>query len=606
MPTPASIQVLPTTLANQIAAGEVIERPASAVKELVENSLDAGAATIRVSVADGGLTRIEVLDDGRGIPKNELALALERHATSKLLTTADLFRIHTFGFRGEALPSIASVARLTLTSRPEAEENAWQITPDGALKPAALPPGTRVLVEDLFYATPARRKFLKSARTERAALEDVLLKLALAHPHASFTLVEDGAETWHIPAAQGDFLHAVTPRLATLLGEGFSAQALPVAAHRPGDDERSEKSLHGFISHPTHHTSSNRQQFLFVNGRAVRDRTLQAAIKQAYTDQIPTGRHPLAVLFLTLPPEEVDVNVHPAKAEVRFRDANGLFGFLYAALRQALGAAGHGMHPAAAHPTSAPAQAFSLPQSYAFQLPTAPLQLRKGEAPHAPAISLQEPAPLGFTPHPFPTANPQGLPPAADHPLGAAVGQIDTTYIVSETAEGMMIIDQHAAHERLVYEQLKAQFTAGNVPSQPLLLPVTVSLTPSDAQLLLAHADGLKAFGLEVEQFSPTAVTVMALPQLLADTNPHTLLADLLNDLRDMAPRTTLHQKLDHVLSTLACHHSIRAHRRLSLAEMNSLLRQMEATPASLTCNHGRPTTVRLTTADLAKLFART
>ncbi len=343
------------------------------------------------------------------------------------------------------------------------------------------------------------------------------------------------------------------------------------------------------------------------------DRTLQTAIKQAYTDQIPNGRHPLAVLFLTLPPDEVDVNVHPAKAEVRFRDANGLFGFIYAALRQSLAAAGHGagyggnagagVSPAPFIPASQPA--FSVPESYRFQMPTAPLQLRKGEGPQPEGL-LQESAPVAFLAPSIPTPHAQHPVPDAAHPLGAAVGQIDTTYIVAETTDGMVIVDQHAAHERLVYEQLKAQFTAGNVPAQPLLLPVTVPLSVADTQLILAHTEVLKGFGLELEQFSPTAVTVMALPQLLADTNPQTLLADLLNDLRELTPRTTLHQKLDHVLATLACHHSIRAHRRLSLAEMNSLLRQMEATPASLTCNHGRPTTIRFSGAELARLFART
>ncbi|MCP5405278.1 MAG: DNA mismatch repair endonuclease MutL [Pseudomonadaceae bacterium] len=584
-----AIRLLPDTLANQIAAGEVIERPASVVKELVENSLDAGARSIRVETADAGLSKLVVQDDGCGIPQDELALALTRHATSKIVTTTDLFHIHTFGFRGEALPSMAAVSRLTLTSRADGAAEAWQITPDGELQPAALGQGTRVEVADLFYATPARRKFLKSVRAERMAIHDVLHKFALANPHINLTLFEDGAETWHVPAAQGELLQAVHPRLRELMNDDFARQALPLTATR-GDEHGAR--LEGYISPATLHTGTSRQQFIFVNGRAVKDRSLQAALKNAYGDRIPGGRHPLAVLFISLPPEEVDVNVHPAKSEVRFRDANSLFGLVFGAVREAL----HGSVPTSAampladafRPAAMPATpSWQAPAPVTMDLQAPPDKLWKGEAPVG---APQAPAAL----------------PAEHHPLGAALGQIDATYIVAENADGaLVVVDQHAAHERLVYEALKAQFVAGRIAAQPLLLPVTVPLKAPEVDALLAHAEDLARFGLEVEQRGPTAVVVTAVPQLLADVNPATLLHDVVGDLLELTPRTTLNAKLEHVLATLACHHSIRAGRRLSLAEMNSLLRQMEQTPDSLTCNHGRPTVVSLDKVALEKLFAR-
>ena len=600
------IRLLPDTLANQIAAGEVIERPSSVIKELVENSLDAGASHVRLELADAGLTRIVVQDDGAGIPQPELALALTRHATSKISTTADLFAIRTFGFRGEALPSIAAVARLTLTSRPASAPEAWQLNPDGQLQPAALPPGTRIVVDDLFYATPARRKFLKSPRAEAQAIEAVLHNIALANPHVTLTLIEDGAETWHIPAAQGDFLSAVGPRLGSLMGADFAAQAIPFSAARGGEGGA---AVAGFLSPPTLHASTSRRQYLFVNGRPIKDRSLQAALKNAYADRIPAGRHPMAVIFLTVPVDEVDVNVHPAKAEVRFRDASSLFGLLYGAARQTLlGATPATFIPSFSAPAfaapAAPAPAQAGPQgqpsaaqsSFAMQAP--PQKLWKGENP--PATSFAIPAQAG-------TQGESPATPATDHnPLGAALGQVANTYIVAETADGaMVVVDQHAAHERLVYEDLKTQFAAGHIAAQPLLLPAVVPLTKAEADILLAHAAELETFGLHLEPHSPTAVAVTAVPQLIADANPARLVRDVLDDLDSLTPRTTLNSRLEHVLATLACHHSIRAHRRLSLAEMNSLLRQMEQTPCSLTCNHGRPTVVSLSLPELEKLFAR-
>lgn len=574
------IRLLPNTLANQIAAGEVVERPASVIKELTENALDAGATSLRLELTAAGLTSLTVTDNGSGIPQEELALALSRHATSKIATTEDLFNIRTFGFRGEALPSIASVSRLTLTSRPAAQSEAWQITSDGEIKPAAHPPGTRVEVSDLFYATPARRKFLKSERSESQAVEGVLKNLILAHPHVTLTVVEDGQETWHVPAAQGDFFTAMPTRLAPVMGPEFTQNALQVFAEKPAEGY----ALHGFISPPNLHTSNAARQFLFVNGRPIKDKSLQVAFKNAYGDKLPAGRHPMGVLFLTVPADSVDVNVHPAKSEVRFRQPSELYSLIFAGTLKALGQT----LTAAPTVTTPTFQSYTYtPQPSTFQhgleIQAPPEKLLKGEA----------------------LPNPQSLTPNA-YPLGAALGQIANTYIVAETTEGnLILVDQHAAHERLVYEKLKDQFTAGRIATQPLLLPVIVPCTPSENALLLAHAEELQKFGLEVESYSPTAIAVTAIPQLLGEVNPAPLIRDVLNDLSDLTPRTTLHSRLEHVLATIACHHSIRAHRRLSVAEQNAILRQMEATPASLTCNHGRPTTIALSLAELEKLFAR-
>lgn len=602
------IRRLDDTLANQIAAGEVVERPSSVVKELTENALDAGATSLRLELTGAGLVNLTLTDNGGGIPQEELPLAISRHATSKIASTEDLFNINTFGFRGEALPSIASVSRMTLTSRPASQPEAWSITSDGTLKPAAHPPGTRIEVADLFYATPARRKFLKSVRAESLAIEAVLKNLILAHPHVQITVLEDGAETWHVPAAQGDFFTAHATRLGPVLGAEFAQSALPLHAEKPALG----MALHGFLSAPTLHAGAATKQFLFVNGRPVKDRALQAALKNAYGDKLPAGRHPLAVLFLTLPADAVDVNVHPAKSEVRFHQPSELYGLVFAAVHQALSSTiGNAFSPTqsqpfgpvledsfpyAPNPITAPAfQPTYQPQLHAgvlsnyesritnhesFQLP--PQKLLKGEA---------------DTRHPIPDTQ---------HPLGAALGQIANTYIVAENASGaLVVIDQHAAHERLVYETLKSQFTAGRIAAQPLLLSVIVSCTPAEATLLLAHADELQKFGLELESYSPSAIAVTAIPQLLGEANPTPLVRDLITDLQGLTPRTTLHNRLEHVLATIACHHSIRAHRRLSLNEQNALLRQMEVTPASLTCNHGRPTVVSLSLIELEKLFAR-
>jgi DNA mismatch repair protein MutL len=599
-----TIRILSDTLANQIAAGEVVERPANALKELAENALDAGATSLHIAWQGAGLTKLTVQDNGHGIPKAELSLALTRHATSKVHTTEDLFRIHTFGFRGEALPSLAAVAKLTLTSRPADQSEAWQVAPDGTLRPAALPPGTKVVVQDLFYATPARRKFLKSARAETGALEQVVIALALARPDVQLHVWADDTEVWHLPPVQGNFLDGLHPRLG-LVHSALVHSGVPVQAERAGD--HGTVQWQGFISPPTLHTNTQRGQWLFVNGRPVRDRALAATLRQAYTDQLPAGRHPYAVLFLTVPADAVDVNVHPAKSEVRLRDMASITGLLFGAVRQALGplqASTHGNVGGSFAPVRLP-EAAPTPQ---FSIPL-PLQKQyKGEAPAFGTLvsSLAAQAPLAHS-----------AAPSEHHefPLGVPLGQIGNTYIVAETTGGaLVVVDQHAAHERLVYEQLKAQVQQGRVPSQPLLLPALLSLRPHQAEVLLGHAAELAKFGLELDP-APTSgatltgVLVAAVPLLLEGCNPQALVQDVLEQLLDgpdaHSPRSTVQAKIEQVLASMACHHSIRAHRRLSLAEQAALLRAMEATPASQTCNHGRPTVRIIAHAELEKWFDR-
>jgi DNA mismatch repair protein MutL len=618
---PPIIRILPDVLANQIAAGEVVERPANALKELAENALDAGATTLHIAWQGAGLTELTVQDNGHGIPKAQLALALTRHATSKVRTTEDLFRINTFGFRGEALPSLAAVAKLTLTSRPADQDTAWAHQSDGTLRPAALPPGTKVTVQDMFYATPARRKFLKSARAETGALEQVVIALALARPDVQLHVWADDTEVWHLPPGQQDFLSALHPRLH-LVHAGLASSGVLVQGQRAGPDGLIQ--WQGVISPPTLHTNTQRGQWLFVNGRPVRDRALAATLRQAYTDQLPAGRHPYAVLFLTIPADAVDVNVHPAKSEVRLRDTAGIASLLFGAVRQALGplqAATHGQLGGGFAPLRLPAA----PPTPHFAIPL-PLQKQyKGDAPAfeasfgAPINSLAAQAPLAHSTTP---SEPE------DYPLGVPLGQIGNTYIVAETTGGaLVVVDQHAAHERLVYEQLKAQVQQGRVPSQPLLLPALLSLRPHQAEVLLGHAAELAKFGLELDP-APTAgattpgaihgatpgatpggVLVAAVPLLLADCNPQALVQDVLAQILDAPdthnPRSTVQAKIEQVLASMACHHSIRAHRRLSLAEQAALLRAMEATPASQTCNHGRPTVRVISHAELEKWFDR-
>ena len=599
------IRRLPSVLVNQIAAGEVVERPAAAVKELVENALDARATRIDVTTRDGGRSFIAVADDGHGMDPEALVLAMERHATSKL-PDDDLQAIQCLGFRGEALPSIGAVSRLTLVSRAKGAAEAWQLAVDGGIvgvpKPAALAKGTRVEIRDLFYATPARLKFLKSVRSELAACIDVVNRLAMAHPHVAFSLQDDQRRPIQPNAAQGDLLDVRLARLAAILGRDFADNALPVAAERQGI------RLDGYAALPTLNRANSLSQYLFVNGRPVRDKVLIGALRGAYADFLARDRYPMVALFLTVPEDQVDVNVHPAKAEVRFRDPGVVRGLIVGALRQALAEAGHrasstvggaalgamrtGGAPPSAWPTGSSRPSLALAEAgRAWQAP-----IEDARASGATLPMVDEPSARAET------ATDEA---AVAHPLGAARAQIHETYILAQTEGGMVIVDQHAAHERLVYERFKLALVDGGVASQGLLLPEVIELAEADADRLASRRAELAELGLEIEAFGPGAIVVRAVPALLGQTDTAGLIRDLADQLAELDQATALRQRLDQVASTMACHGSVRAGRRLTADEMNALLRQMEATPHSGQCNHGRPTYISLGLADIERLFGR-
>ncbi|MFC7690785.1 DNA mismatch repair endonuclease MutL [Paeniroseomonas aquatica] len=599
-----AIRLLPETTANRIAAGEVVERPAAVVKELVENALDAGATRIAVTLEEGGIGRVVVEDDGSGMGAADLALAVERHATSKLPEEAMLFRIATLGFRGEALPSIGAVARLSITSRP-AGGDAHALLVEGGRKgpvvPASGAPGTRIEVRDLFYAVPARRKFLKTPRSEADHATEAVRRLALAWPEVGFRVTQDGREVLNLAPAGRE------ARIADLLGPDFAAAALPVAAEGGG------LLLAGLAAQPAFTRATGTEQHLVVNRRPVRDQLLRTALRVAYRDLIAAGRHPVAALFLEIPPEAVDVNVHPMKTELRFRDEAGVRGMLIAALRRTLSAGAGVAAPAPALTAYAPRGGWSAGGSMgAWRRPApAPLPDHVGLAEMQLALAAPPTAPastgslaLGFAPprHAAPAAE---RPPEA-HPLGRALAQLLDTYILAEAPDGaLVLVDQHAAHERLTHEALRTQLIAGGVRAQPLLLPAVVDLPPADAARLLGFAADLARLGLEIEGFGPGAVLVRALPALLGAADPAPLLRDLAEELAAFAETTALDRRLDAAVARLACHGSVRAGRRLLPAEMDALLRQMEATPRAATCSHGRPTFLRLGPAELEKLFGR-
>ena len=609
----ASLRLLPPNLVNQIAAGEVIERPAAAVKELAENALDAGAARIDVSIRDGGRSLIAVADDGRGMTPADLALAIQRHATSKL-PGDDLTRIGTLGFRGEALPSIGAVSRLAITSRPADADSAWTITVEGGAvsdpQPAAHPPGTRVEVRDLFYATPARLKFLKSERAEQGHIVDVLNRLAMAHPAVAFRLIGDKERTViDLPAESAslggseDALRLA--RLGRIMGKEFRENALTV------DAQREDLRLTGHIGVPTLNRGNAQHQYLFVNGRPVRDKLLFGAVRGAYQDFLARDRHPLVALFLELPPEQVDVNVHPAKTKVRFREAGLVRGLIVSALKHALAEAGH---RASTTVSQGALGAFRPGSSYASSpggsgaayRPPRPMPGHLAET----AAAWQGPtAQGGFAETAHPSAPGDAAASAAadpaDYPLGAARAQLHETYVVAQTEDGLVIVDQHAAHERLVYERMKAALSNGGVATQMLLLPEVVELDESAAARLIARAGELAELGLVIEPFGPAAVIVRETPALLGETAVQSLLRDLSDELSEMGETFSLKERLEEVCGTMACHGSIRAGRRLNVTEMDSLLRQMEATPHSGQCNHGRPTYVELKLKDIERLFGR-
>ncbi|MEO8176706.1 MAG: DNA mismatch repair endonuclease MutL [Sphingomicrobium sp.] len=595
-----SITRLPSELIDRIAAGEVVERPASALKELVENGLDAGAGSIAIRLAGGGTDLIEVIDDGCGMAPAEIALALERHATSKLPDGA-IDRVTSFGFRGEALPSIASVSRLTVDSRTRGGEG-WRIAIDHGVRteegPAALPPGTRVRVEGLFAKVPARRKFLRSARAEYSACLDSVKRLAMARPDVAFSLEHDGRRILSLQPA------SAPARVAELLSHGLDRHAIGIDCTRDG------LGLTGVISLPTFNRGLADQQFLFVNARPVKDRLLVGALRAAYRDLIARDRHPVAALFLHVPLDDVDVNVHPAKTEVRFRDPAVVRGLIVGGLRQALDDAGH--RSAAREQAAAPVM-WTNSETYGHPPGRHPGGSRDlmpdgqtlAETPaFAGATMLAETRAL-FESHPAARAE-AATAPVPSFPLGVARGQVAATYIVAEAEDGLVIVDQHAAHERLVLERMR-RATGDNaaVAPQTLLIPEVVELDEPDCDRLEAAIPDLAALGLEVERFGPSAMLVRATPAPLGTTEVHGLLADLAAELAELGQALSLRDKLDLVSATIACHGSVRAGRILSVAEMNALLREMEVTPRSGQCNHGRPTWVKLGHGEIEKLFGR-
>ncbi len=595
-----SIQRLDPILIDRIAAGEVVERPASAVKELVENALDAGATRIDVAIEAGGRRLIRVVDDGHGMDAADLALSVERHATSKL-PEGDLAAIHTLGFRGEALPSIASVALLSVASRCAAAGQGHAITVDGGrrnpVRPDAQPLGTRVEVRDLFGATPARLKFLKSDRAEARAVGDILQRLAMAHPWVRFTLAGSDTAGFDYPAcAPGD--EGLLERLTQVLGRDFKPNALPIEA------ARESATLHGFASLPTWHRGDATAIALFVNGRAVRDKLLLGAVRAAYMDVLPVGRHPTLALYVTCDPAEVDVNVHPAKAEVRFRDPGFVRGLIVGALKQTLNGAMHRASPTAGAAVAAFAQ-----RPHWTPYRAAPLQ--SWDARHSPARpdGFGEAEQAAFAVEPSADARANREPMAAEavsSPLGAARAQVHDTYILAQTRDGMVIVDQHAAHERLVYERMKAARARAGIERQVLLIPTVVEMDARAVERLSDAAALLASLGLVLEPFGPGAVLLRETPASLGVPDASALLRDLAAGLQDdEADAAGLERRLDHVLATLACHHSVRAGRRLTGEEMNALLREMERTPGSGQCNHGRPTYVELKLADIERLFGR-
>ncbi len=606
-----TIRRLPLELINRIAAGEVVERPASAVKELVENAIDAGAAAIEIQADGGGLSRILVSDDGEGLTADELPLAVERHATSKLSAgpdgAFDLLRIATLGFRGEALPSIGAVARLSITARKRGGAEARAILVDagavGRPAPAAFAGmhGARVEVRDLFYATPARLKFMKSERAEALAIAEEVKRQAMAHEAVAFALDIDGRRVLRLPAEPAG-PEGRLARLAAILGSEFAGNALAI------DLERDGVRLAGFAGLPTFNRGNAAHQYLFVNGRPVRDRLLQGALRGAYADFLARDRHPVAALYLELDPTLVDVNVHPAKAEVRFRDPALVRGLIVGALRHALAGAGHRASTTVAAEalsgfrTGPSAAGFSAWRDGGWA-PNTP-----GELPGVSHISARFEAMPDFAARGFAepdAASYDGPVDPIDFPLGAARAQLHETYIVAQTRDGFVIVDQHAAHERLVYERMKEGMEAGGVPRQALLMPQVVELDPAEAERVVARAGELADLGLVLEAFGPGAVLVRETPAALGQADADGLVRDIADDLAENGAALALKERLEAVASTMACHGSVRAGRRLTAVEMNALLRQMEATPHSGQCNHGRPTYVELKLADIEKLFGR-
>ena len=593
-----TIRRLPETVINRIAAGEVVERPASVVKELVENAIDAGATRIDAVIRYGGQTLIVVSDDGHGMSAEDLTLAVERHATSKL-PDDDLLAIESLGFRGEALPAIGAVARLSLTSRANGSDDAWTLSVEGgAIKgpePAAHPKGTRIEVRDLFFATPARLKFLKTPRTEQTHAVDAVKRLAMAHPEIGFALSDGERDLVKLPPASGD--EASLDRLGRIMGKDFPDNAMAINAEREGI------KLSGYAGLPTLNRGNAQMQFLFVNGRPVRDRLLFGALRGAYREFLASERYPLVALFLELPGQAVDVNVHPAKAEVRFRDSGLVRGLIVGALKHALAKAGHRASTTVSNATLGavrPGGGISPSSGGGAGYASAGLRERANEF-YRPLPDLDAPpsAPAGTPMDDQETVN------LGDYPLGVARAQVHETYIITQTEDGIVIVDQHAAHERLVQERIKKALDSGGVPRQGMLITEVVELGEGEQGQLLERADELTELGLVIEAFGDGAVVVREIPALLGETDIQGLVRDLADDLAAFDEGLALKQRLGDVCATMACHGSVRAGRRLNGAEMNALLREMETTPHSGQCSHGRPTYVELKLADIEKLFGR-
>ncbi|MEO9782256.1 MAG: DNA mismatch repair endonuclease MutL [Sedimentitalea sp.] len=598
------IRQLDESAINRIAAGEVVERPASAVKELVENAIDAGAVRIAIDVADGGKTLIRVTDDGCGIARDELELALSRHATSKI-DGSDLLNIHTFGFRGEALPSLGAVGRLTITSRVAGLDAASIRVAGGdmgAVRPAALNAGTVVELRDLFYATPARLKFMRTDRAEAQAITDVVKRLAMAEPSVGFTLRDvsgggDPRTVFRADPESGDLFDALHGRLARVLGREFAENALRI------DATREDIRLFGYAALPTYSRGAAVAQYVFVNGRPVRDKMLGGALRAAYFDFLSRDRHPVAALFLDCDPTLVDVNVHPAKSEVRFRDAGVPRGLIVSALRHALAEAGHRASTTVAHATLG-AMTPEPTAARVYQMDRPSMGARNAAyAAQAPSAQASGFAEMADTPSGRVVDT---VTEAEALPLGAARGQVHENYIIAQTATGMVIVDQHAAHERLVYEKLKAQMAENGVAAQALLIPEIVELSDSDCAQLLEIATDLTRLGLTIEPFGGGAVAVRETPAILGAVDATAMIRDIVDELTDLGNSQTVQARIEAILSRVACHGSIRSGRRMRAEEMNALLREMEATPHSGQCNHGRPTYVELKLADIERLFGRT
>ena len=604
------IRQLDDAAINRIAAGEVVERPASAIKELVENAIDAGARRISVDIADGGKTLIRVTDDGCGMTGDDLPLALSRHATSKIDGT-DLLNIHSFGFRGEALPSLGAVGRLTITSRAQGHDGV-QISVSGSaetpVKPAALNRGTVVELRDLFYATPARLKFMRTDRAELGAVVDIIKRLAMAEPAIGFSLrdVSDGKDRilFRVDPESGDLFDALHGRLRQVLGAEFAENALPIDATRDG------VRLTGYAALPTYSRGAAVMQFFFVNGRPVRDKLLLGALRGAYADFLSRDRHPAVALFIDCDPHLVDVNVHPAKSEVRFQDAGSVRGLVVSSLRHALANAGHRSSTTVAGATLGAMQP-EKPHQPIYQMDRPSQSARSASYTYqAPSAEAASTASFGFAETPAVSARVEQVietqTPDPSHPLGAARAQVHENYIIAQTETGIVIVDQHAAHERLVYEKLKSQMRENGVAAQALLIPEIIELSSHKAALILGLADELAALGLGIEPFGGSAIAVRETPAILGSVNATALIRDVLDELADWGDSQLVQSKIEAILSRVACHGSIRSGRQMRAEEMNALLRDMERTPHSGQCNHGRPTYVELKLSDIERLFGRT